>query len=201
MLTGYGWIALGSLDTASAPVCDNSANGGGTSRTDYQSQPLPVERRQDRLDQPRQRPLHQRHHSQVGTTAGVTGPDYTGNWGLELGVNSNPTEGNTVDISKYTKVSFAFDTSGISPAPTGLIRGEIHVKGHTPADESYCATVTAGTAASLTAFNTKCWDGTGTNLTTDDMKNIDKMGIQISSDSTNNYAVDQLLPDGSYRSQ
>jgi len=70
-----------------------------------------------------------------------------------------------------------------------LFRGVISVKGHVPADEGYCANVTPGTPAALTVFNTKCWDGTGTNLTTDDLKNIVNMGLEITSNSTTDYTA------------
>lgn len=183
VLSGFGWIALGAFNTASSPVCDNSANGGGTSEPITKAKPCPstggktVWKGDTGLCITGSVP-------KVGNDPTTGAPDYTGYWGLEIGVNVAETEGNTVDLSKYTKVSFAFDPSAISPAPTGLIRGEIHVKGHTPADESYCSNVLPGTPAVLTAFNTKCWDGSGTNLTTADLKNIDSMGLEISSNST-----------------
>ncbi len=188
VLSGFGWIALGAFNTATSPVCDNSANGGGTSEPITKAKPCPssggkaVWSGDTGLCITGSVP-------KVGTTPGVTGPDYTGYWGLELGTNASATEGDTVDLSKYTKVSFAFDPSAVSPAPTGLIRGVIGVKGHVPADEGYCANVQPGTAATLTVFNTKCWDGTGTNLTTDDLKNIVNMGLEITSNATTDYTA------------
>ncbi len=188
VLTGYGWIALGQFNTATSPVCDNSANGGGTSEAITKANPCPSSGGKTVWSSSTGLCITG-SVPKVGTTPGVTGPDYTGYWGLELGANASSTEGNSVDLSKYTKVSFAFDPSAVSPTPTGLIRGVISVKGHVPADEGYCANVTPGTAASLTAFNTKCWDGTGTNLTTDDLKNILNMGLEITSNATSDYTA------------
>ncbi len=188
LMTGYGWIALGQFDTATAPVCDNTANGGTASDPITKANPCPETGGKTVWTTPDSGLCLTGKVPKVGTTAGVTGPDYTGYWGLEVGANSGAS-GDTIDISKYSKVSFSFNTSGVTPAPTGLIRGEIHVKGHTPSDESYCAIITPGTATQLTTFNTACWGTTGTNLTASDMKNIDNMGVQISSDSSNDYTV------------
>jgi hypothetical protein len=41
--------------------------------------------------------------------------------------------------------------------------------------------MTSGTKISITAFNTKCWDSSGTGLTVADLTNIDKAGVQVSS--------------------
>lgn len=188
VLGGYAFIALGQFNTATSPVCDNTANGGTASQAITKAAPCPSSGGKTVWSSSTGLCITG-SVPKVGTTAGVTGPDYTGYWGLEMGANASATEGNTVDLSKYTKVSFAFDPSAVSPTPTGLIRGVISVKGHVPADEGYCNNVTPGTAASLTAFNTKCWDGTGTNLTTDDLKNIVNMGLEITSNSTTDYTA------------
>jgi hypothetical protein len=54
----------------------------------------------------------------------------------------------------------------------------------------YCATITtSGAPIPLTNFNTACWDNSGTALKATDVPNIDKVGVQISSDLTNVYVV------------
>jgi hypothetical protein len=189
LMTGFGWIALGQFDTATKPVCDNTANGGTASDPITKAKPCPEVGGKTVWTNPEKGLCITGSVPKVGTTPGVTGADYTGYWGLEVGANSGAS-GDTIDISKYTKVQFSFNTSGVTPAPTGLIRGEIHVKGHTPSDESYCAVIKPDTPTPLTSFNTACWGTTGTNLTASDMKNIDNMGVQISSDSSTDYAVD-----------
>jgi hypothetical protein len=51
--------------------------------------------------------------------------------------------------------------------------------------------MTSGKAILLTSFNTKCYDSPvdGVGLTAADVPNIDKIGVQISSDTTNDYVV------------
>jgi hypothetical protein len=190
LMSGYGWIAMGQFNSASEPVCDNTANGGTASDAITKATPCPSTGGKTVWTTPDAGLCITGSVPKVGTTTGVTGPDYTGYWGLELGANSDTSSG-TIDISGYTSVSFSYNDSAISPAPTGLIRGEIHVKGHTPSDESYCAVLKgSGQGALLTSFNTQCWQGgAGVALTAADMKNIDQMGLQISSDTTNDYKV------------
>jgi hypothetical protein len=176
IITGYGFVALGVHDDLSKPVCDNSANGGAKDEKITNTKAC--------------------NGSTVWPTDTglcITGDvpavgnksdgtfDYTGYWGVEVAANTS--EGSTIDISKYTKVTFTYDDSGVSPSPSagGFVRAEIHVKGHTPADESYCATIGSGKSTTLSTFNTACWDGSGKNLTADDMKQIDNIGVQLSS--------------------
>ena len=51
--------------------------------------------------------------------------------------------------------------------------------------------MTSGRAITLTDFNTKCYDSPadGTALTAADVPNIDKIGVQISSDIGSAYTV------------
>jgi hypothetical protein len=183
LMTGYGWVALGAADTITSPVCDNTANGGGASEQITKATPCPEAGGKTVWSSTEGLCM-------TGSIPVVTGGDYTGNWGLQIGWNASDPTGSTLSKTGYSKVTFTFDDSGISPKNTA-IRGEIHRKGD-PDDGNYCATLQSGTAASLTAFNTKCWDGSGTNLTVDDIPNIDKMGIQISSDATNAYTVNNF---------
>jgi hypothetical protein len=199
LLSGYGWIAMGQFDSASQPKCDSTgATPPGTASDPItKAAPCPSVGGKTVWNTPNQGLCITGSVPVVGTTAGVTGPDYTGYWGLEVGANTD-TSGGTVDISGYTSVAFSYNDSAISPAPTGLIRGEIHVKGHVPTDESYCAVLKgSGQGTLLTSFNTQCWTGgAGIALTPADMKNIDQMGVQISSDTTNSYTVSNFCWSG-----
>jgi len=183
LMTGYGWIAMGQYNSASQPVCDNTTNGGTASETISKDKPCPSTGGKTVWSTPDSGLCITGSVPKVGTTAGVSGLDYTGYWGLEVGANVDTSSG-TIDISGYTSVAFSYNDSAIT-SPAGLIRGEIHVKGHTPADESYCAILSgSGKGTVLTTFNTQCWQGgAGVALTAADMKNIDQMGVQISSDS------------------
>jgi hypothetical protein len=180
LMTGYGYIALGKADTATAPVCDNTTNGGSASELITADKPCPEAGGKSVWTTP-----------DVGLCISgsipvVSGGDYTGNWGLQIGCNVSDPAGDTIKNS-YSKITFNYNESAVSPKNTA-IRGEIHVKGDA-ADKTYCATVNSGTATSLIAFNTKCWDSTGDSLTNDMIPNIDKIGIQISSDDKQAYAV------------
>jgi len=191
LMSGYGWIALGAHDTATSPVCDNTANGGTASQTITSSAPCPETGGKTVWTDPDKGLCISGTVPKVGNDSSGA-PDYTGYWGVQLGANTD-TSGGTVDLSKYTKITLAFNSSGVTPTNTA-IRAEIHVQGHTPADENYCATVQEGKASSLTAFNTKCWDGSGDNLVgdsknPDNLKKIDKVGLQISSDTSKDYTV------------
>ena len=50
----------------------------------------------------------------------------------------------------------------------------------------YCHDMTSGTPIKMTDFNTKCYDSPpdGVQLTTGDIANLDKVGVQVSSDTT-----------------
>lgn len=152
----------------------------------------------------------------VTTPSGSTSPDYTSAWGLQIGVNtSDPpadTSGNGQTLGQVTSnaayTSITLTTTGsVTPANTA-IRTEIHLVDQTCTEYSYCASMKSGTATLLTSFNTNCWNGstcgstplcTGAagedttkcckQLQASDIAKIDKIGIQISSDVTNDYAV------------
>jgi len=56
---------------------------------------------------------------------------------------------------------------------------------------------TSGSAVTLTALNTRCWDGSGNALTSTDVRNIDRVGIQIPSSNTaisvNNFCINKIV--------
>jgi hypothetical protein len=180
LMGGYAFLAVGSAEDATSPVCDNTANGGQANEKITAAKPCPesggksVWSTKDSL-------------CMSGTIPKVQGGDYTGNWGMQVGWNASDPAGSTMTpAGSYTKITFTW-TGTIDPANTA-IRGEIHRKGDSD-QTNYCATIRSGEPATLTGFNTKCWDSTGVYLTADDLSKIDKMGVQISSDDKKDYTV------------
>jgi len=162
LMTGAGWVALGSLDTLTEPTCGGTAitkAAACTSVTTWNAD--------DKL-------------CMTGSIPALPGTpvqtDYDNNWGVQIGLNA--TEPNTqFDASAYTGVTF-----NISGAPLTGNRAMIHRAGDSDST-TYCATFQSGNKVALTAFNTKCWDGSGVSLASADLSKIDKMGIQVSSTS------------------
>ena len=158
-MTGYGWIALGSADSASDPTCSGVAITStapcNTATTWSSTSALCITGAIPAL------------------SAAPLQAEYDANWGLQIGVNSNETDG--VAIAKtYSAIAIA-----VSGSPTSGLRVEIHRKGDAPAT-TYCAANT-GSAIPLTNFNTHCWDNGGTAFAAADAALIDKVGIQVSS--------------------
>jgi hypothetical protein len=163
-MSGWGWIALGSLDTATDPTCDTPAVG------------TPITK-----DAACKEGTHWNATDALcitGTIPALPPPpvlqsDYDANWGLQIGVNTNADD--TIALGQtFSTIAITVDGS-----PTAGLRVELHRQSDLEAT-TYCATNT-GAAMKLTSFNTKCWDGSGTALTADDVPKIDKVGIQVSS--------------------
>jgi hypothetical protein len=182
VMTGWGWIALGNVDTATSPVCDNTANGGACDEQITKEKPCPEGGGKTMWTNPDQ------GLCLTGSIPVVTQGDYTGNWGVQIGWNSSDPVGTPIGKT-YSKVTFNW-TGTVDPVNNAM-RGELHVLGQSP-ETTYCATVKSGEAISLAAFNTKCWDKTGVDLTADDIPNIDKAGLQVSSDDKKAYTITDL---------
>lgn len=182
LMTGWGFIALGNVDTATSPVCDNTANGGECNEPITKEKPCPENGGKTMWTNP------DKGLCLTGSIPVVTAGDYTGNWGVQIGWNATDPAGGTLDKS-FSKVTFNW-TGTVDPVNNAM-RGELHVLGQSP-ETTYCATVRSGESVSLSAFNTKCWDGTGNDLTTDDIPKIDKAGLQVSSDDKKAYTITDL---------
>jgi hypothetical protein len=194
VLAGYAYIALGAADAATAPVCAEDPNDLTVTRLitappagscDAAGKTCPttghtVWNATDKL-------------CITGSIPKVVGGDYKGNWGLQIGVNTKdpPATDSTGTLGKtYTHMTFT-TTGTVEPTNTA-IRAVIHLVDMACDADPYCATMSAsGKAMTLTSFNTECWGPTtaAKTLTAADIPNIDKIGIQISSDTTNNYTV------------
>ncbi len=168
-MTGFGWVALGMLDILTDPTCDtdkhaiDSAHACTTTTNWSTSNSLCIS----------------------GTIPALPAmpfqSDYDNNWGIQIGVNTSEPPG--VTLGK-TPTSVTITVSG-SPL-TGL-RAEAHVKGE-PAGQTYCADLMSGQAIPFSKFNLECWNGDAASpskaLSSDNIQNIDKVGIQVSSTAT-----------------
>ena len=207
LLQGYAYIALGAQDSASDPICqpdstkpdtrtigapdDGSCTGGQTCPTTGRT----VWNAVDKL-------------CITGAMPVVTASDYKHNWGLQIGMNTSAppaaeggqTFGEMNPGASYNTITVSY-SGAVDPTNTA-IRVIIHTKGMAPncSDNPYCSTLTASgkTLDLTTAFNTGCWDGSGTDFdptAADDgthlqgLQNIDKIGIQISSDNKKAYTA------------
>ena len=196
VMTGHGFIALGVQDTATSPVCADDPRDLSKTRpittppvgqcTGAGTCPLTSQTVWDATDK----------LCITGTISAVTGSpaDYT-NWGLQIGVNvfdQPATDAGSGTLGKsYTHMTFTA-TGTVTPTPPNTaIRAVIHlVSQELCTTDTYCATMQAsGKPMTLTSFNTACWNGSGTALKASDIPNIDKIGIQISSDISNTYTV------------
>ncbi len=188
-MTGYAYIALGAQDTATDPKCaEDPANTSNTrSITAAGTTPGPcpttgttVWKNADNL-------------CISGTIPKVTNSDYKNNWGLQIGVNTiDPpatSAGSGTLGSTYSTIALSY-TGNITPT-NNAVRAVIHLVSMAAEADPYCATIqSSGKAMNLTSFNTKCWgEAGGLTLAATDVPNIDKIGIQISSDVTNEYSV------------
>lgn len=168
-MTGYGWVALGMLDILTDPTCDtdkhaiDSAHPCTTTTNWSTSDSLCIS----------------------GTIPALPAmpfqSDYDNNWGIQIGVNTSEPPGLTLGKSP-TSV-----TVTVAGSPSTGLRAIVHVKGE-PAGQAYCADLTSGTAIPLSKFNLECWNGDAADptkaLPMSNITNIDKLGIQVSSTST-----------------
>jgi hypothetical protein len=158
-MTGYGWVALGSADSITDPTCGGkpitSAAPCATSTTWASATALCIS----------------------GTIPALgTPPDYTGNWGVSVGVNSDAAGGGLAQ-------SFSSITIAVTGSPSSGLRAMVHKKGE-PDATSYCAALTSGPMP-LTSFSTTCYNTAtpGIAITAADVPNIDKVSVQVSSGS------------------
>jgi len=188
-MTGYGWVDLGAADMLSSPVCAEDPTNTAVVRqiTGTGTQPGPC---------PSTGAIVWSNPDQglclSGTLPVITGSEYTLNWGIMVGVNASEPTGGTLGKA-YSTIRFDFNSSAVIPINTA-IRGEIHIKDDPNLqggnDFFYCATIQPGKAVSLAAFSTECWaGGIGKILPMDRIADIDKIAIQISSDTVNAYAI------------
>jgi hypothetical protein len=162
LMTGWGWVALGELDTITDPTCDTDGR--------------PITWDNPCINAPNWNAPNALCVS--GTIPGLspTGSpsEYDRNWGIQIGVNSSEPSGTPIGRA-YSSVTIT--TTGL-PA-TGL-RAVLHRKGDSSA-VMYCADFSSGVPILFTSFNTYCWNGSNTSFKPVDVPNIDKVAFYVPS--------------------
>jgi hypothetical protein len=172
-MTGLAWVALGSADTLTDPLCGSAqitstppcvATTWSTTNSLCISGAIPA------LD--------------------ATTPDYNSNWGIQLGIDV------TKPFGSGLGQSFSTIAITVSGSPTSGLRAMLHRKGDKD-ETNYCLAMISGTVMPMTSFNTKCYDlpPDGDALFASDIPNIDKVGVQVSSSATA-ITVDNLCVTG-----
>jgi len=164
-MTGYGWVALGSLDTVTDPTC------GPTKAAITSAAPCAADPNWSSA-------------SSLCVTGSIpalpatpTSADYSANYGVIVGVNST-------DASGGLGQAFSSITITTTGGPSSGVRAQIHKLGD-PDATSYCATLTSGTAIPLTKFATDCYNTTPTGVfAAADASKIDKVSVEVFSGST-----------------
>jgi hypothetical protein len=171
-MVGYGWVSLGTGDILTSPTC------GATNAAITNAAPCATD------------------VNWSGTGLCMTGsvsalaaanPDYSGSFGVEVGVTS--TNGGLGQ-------SFASITIAVAGSPSTGLRALVHRVGD-PNATSYCLPYASG-AMALTSFSTACWspDAPGTALTPADVPNIDRVILLVPSTQTAEITVTSLCITG-----
>ena len=214
-MTGYAFLSLGPSDSASSPVCAEDPNnptntrpiaGPAVGKCDEPGKTCPttgmtVWNAKDTLCISGSIPV-------VTPDTAYPSGDYKINWGLQIGVNTSDPPADNSGNGKTLQASYSTVTLTVNPkavTPTNpAIRAFVHLVTQLCTDNPYCATIQESgppfAPLTLTDFNTECWAGkkcaagstTCFQLKPEDVPNIDKAGVQISSDITNLYTVDNF---------
>ena len=163
-MTGYGYVALGADDSISDPTCGTSeaeitAAADCKTTTNWNAE--------DKL-------------CMTGSIPALGDePDYEANWGVSVGLNA--TDPDTGGLGQ----SFSSVTITTSGSPSSGLRAIVHLKGDGESVQ-YCSPLTSGTAIPFTDFSLTCWDTAkpGTAITAAQVKDIDKIAVQVNSGST-----------------
>jgi hypothetical protein len=168
-MTGYGWVALGKLDTITDPTCGASKTPI-TSTTPCAADP-----------------------NWSGTGLCITGScpalpasptdqDYADNYGVVVGVNAGD-DGGTGDPSMVIGQTFSTVSITTSGLPSSEVRAQIHIKGDSDS-KSYCMKYSSG-AMDLTKFAIDCYNTSPAQLfPAASIPNIDKVSLEAVSAST-----------------
>jgi hypothetical protein len=100
--------------------------------------------------------------------------DYSDNWGIMVSANASLAAGGTLG-KPYQTVTF-----NLTGAPASGLRAVVHRKWDQDSF-NYCASMISGARLSLSAFNTECWDGSGMQLSSAEVADIDWVGVQVPS--------------------
>jgi hypothetical protein len=203
-LTGYAYIALGIQNTETSPLCEddpNDPNDVANPRPITAPDPNTCDKVGATCPTTGRTVWNSTSALCItGTIPKVQGTDYTDDWGLQIAMNSStpPADssgnGHTLGTT-YSTITYDITPEAITPTNTA-IRAIIHLVSQECYANPYCATIPAsGAVLTLTDFNTECWTSTKCTTATclqlgaADVPNIDKVGVQISSDTANPYIV------------
>jgi hypothetical protein len=202
-MTGYGYIALGPQDATTDPVCALDPNNVSVTRPIGAADPNDPECGGGTACPTTGRTVWNSSSSLciTGTIPKVQGTDYTSDWGLQIAMNtSNPPAnlgGHPLNAT-YSTITYDITPQAITPT-NNAVRAVIHLVSQACGANPYCATIPAsGAVLNLADFNTECWNGPACTTTAclqlkaTDVPNIDKVGVQISSDTGNVYTVNNF---------
>jgi hypothetical protein len=175
VMGGFGFVSLGKLDTVTSPTCDSSASGGSESVPITKAAPCTGVTKWSSTD----------GICVSGTIPALPGSpaqsDYDNNWGIQVGFDSSAPAGQPLGA---VASSFKTITLTVSGSPQSGLRAEIH-RLHDSNEVTYCANMTSGKSIALSAFSTQCYGGSNdVKLKEEDLPNIDKIGVQVSSGNT-----------------
>lgn len=169
VMTGPGWIALGSQDTLTSPDCPIKISGTSRCSSTVWITPSSL--------------------CASGSVPMVVGGDYADNWGIEIGVDATNSPDTQIGIA-YLTITLNF---------TGLPMTDLSITLHRSGDIStttYCHNaVTSGTAYPLVSFNTQCNSTGGVQFTSTDAVKIDQVGLQATSSATSAFTLTDLCLD------
>jgi len=157
LMDGWGWASLGVKDSLYSPTCAGqpiTSTTPCTTMTTWSS------------------------NNELCVTGMIpalppspTTTDYNDNWGIMVAANC-------VDPPGPIGISFRSLWIQTNGSPTSGLRAVVHRWGD-PDKTNYCTPLTSNGPMAVTAFNTSCWDGTGTPLTLADVPNLDWIGVQV----------------------
>jgi hypothetical protein len=170
VMKGWGWISSGIPDVVTDPLCNGMIINNATSCSVKPSWNAPNALCMSGLI-PALPPI-------------PTQADYDSNWGMEIGISSGGNPSFPIGKSYRT---VALSITGL-PA-TGL-RVQLHRYGD-PDGKTYCAPY-VNAPIPLAYFNTKCWDGSGVQLTPEDVPFITDVMLYVYSQTNIPITVSNL---------
>jgi hypothetical protein len=170
-MTGVGWVAMGTVESLVSPTCAGApitnAAPCTTTRTVWNN------------------PSALCVTGMIPALPAVpTAVEYATNWGIQVGASAG-------NFNSVVGLSFSAITVFVTGSPATGLRAELHRLGD-PDSTFYCANLMSGAKIPVTAFNTSCWDGSGTALTLADAPRIDKISVQVSSVTLSPIPVNNL---------
>jgi hypothetical protein len=163
-MTGNGFVNLGSLDTITDPTCGQTkaavTNASPCAAAlNWSAGALCVS------------------GSIPALPASPTSTDYSGNWGIQVGLNATDPAGSGLGQS-FTSI-----TIDAKVLPTWTVRAQVHRKGD-PDRAFYCMPYSSS-AMVLAEFATDCYNTAPSGfLAAADIPNIDRVSLEVVSGST-----------------